>query len=292
MRVFITGATGFIGSAVVAELLSVGHQVVGLTRSDAGAESLAQAGAEVHRGSLQDSASLQIGAAEADAVIHCGFSSDVPDFVANCKLDEAAINVLGDALAGTNKALLVTSGIGPWAPGRAVTEDDHPPANSPMPRVSEQTGLAQAAKGVRSAVIRMPQVHDTRKQGLVSMLVAGARVKGLSGYAGEGLNRWCAAHVLDVAVLYRLALENIEVGARYHAVSEEGVELKAIAETIGRRLGVQAGPVASDHIPAHFGFAAPFIGLNLLASSQITQQRLGWTPKGPGLLEDLERLSQ
>jgi nucleoside-diphosphate-sugar epimerase len=204
MRVFVTGATGFIGSAVVRELIGAGHQVLGMARSDAGAQSLIAAGAEVHRGNLEDVETLRSGAAQAEAVIHTAFNHDFSKFAANCEDDRRAIVALGDALADSNRTLIVTSGIGPLAPGRAATEEDAAIFNPAMPRVSEQTGLAQVARGVNVSVVRLPQVHNTVKQGLVSYMVQLARGKGRSAFIGDGHNRWAAAHVLDVAHLYRL----------------------------------------------------------------------------------------
>jgi nucleoside-diphosphate-sugar epimerase len=295
MRVFLTGATGFIGSAIVAELIDAGHRVLGLSRSDAGAQSLIAAGAEVHRGNLEDPETLRSGAAQSDGVIHCafdhsGFGSGFSKFVEVCEKDKRAIDALGSALAGSDRPLIVSSGIGPWAPGRLTTEDDNPPADSPMPRVSEESAMTLLSQGVKAGVMRLPQVHNTMKQGLVSFLIAIAREKGVSAYVGEGLNRWPAAHVLDVARLYRLALEKHEPGARYHAVGEEGVRLRDIAEAIGRGLKIPVVSLSPEKAGPHFGFLAMFTGLDLAASSAITQQRLGWRPTGPGLIADLENM--
>ena len=225
MRIFVTGATGFIGSAVVPELINAGHQVLGLTRSDAGAQSLIAAGAEVHRGNLEDPESLRIGAAKSDGVIHLAFDHDFSNFVAICEKDRRAIEALGDALVGSDRPLVITSGtgMGNAVPGQPATEDHFDP-NHPNPRKSsELAGASVAARGVNMSIVRLPQVHDTVKQGLITYAVAGAREKGVSAYVGDGLNRWPAAHVLDTARLYRLALEKREAGARYHAVAEEGV---------------------------------------------------------------------
>jgi nucleoside-diphosphate-sugar epimerase len=290
MRVFVTGATGFIGSAVVRELIGAGHQVLGMARSDAGAQSLIAAGAEVHRGNLEDVETLRSGAAQAEAVIHTAFNHDFSKFAANCEDDRRAIVALGDALAGSNRTLIVTSGIGPLAPGRAATEKDAAIFNPAMPRVSEQTGLAQVARGVNVSVVRLPQVHNTVKQGLVSYMIQLARGKGVSAYIGDGHNRWAAAHVLDVAHLYRLALEKHEAGARYHAVAEEGVSMRDIAEAIGRGLKVPVVSLSPEEAPAHFGWLTMFAGLDMPASSAQTREKLGWNPTGPGLIADLENM--
>jgi nucleoside-diphosphate-sugar epimerase len=290
MRVFLTGATGFIGSAIVPELIKAGHQVLGLTRSDAGVKSLIAAGAEAHRGDLEDLQSLRSGAAKSEGVIHCAFNHDFSKFAANCEMDKRAIEVLGSALAGSDRPLIVSSGLALGSPKRPVTEDVDPPAESPMPRVSEQSAMALRSQGVKAAVMRLPQVHDPVKQGLVTYLIAVAREKGVSAYVGEGLNRWSAAHVLDVARLYRLALEKHEAGARYHAVGEEGVALRDIAKAIGKGLKVPVVSISPEEAGAHFGFLAMFAGLDLSASSAQTQERLGWHPTGPGLIADLEEM--
>ena len=290
MRVFLTGATGFIGSAIVPEMVGAGHQVLGLTRSEAGAEALTAAGAEVHRGDLEGLDSLRSGAAMSDGVIHCAFNHDFSKFAENSQMDRRVIEALGGALAGSDRPLLVTGGIGLLAPGRSVTEDMDPPANSPTPRVSEQAALALVPQGVRASVVRLPQVHNTVKQGFVSYLIAVAREKGVSAYVGGGLNRWPAAHVLDTAHLYRLALEKREAGARYHAVAEEGVPLRDIAEAIGRGLKVPVVSLSPEEAGSHFGFLAAFVGLDMPAPSALTQERLGWCPTGPGLIADLEQM--
>jgi nucleoside-diphosphate-sugar epimerase len=290
MRVFVTGATGFIGSALVPELINAGHQVLGLTRSDAGAKSLLAAGAQVHRGDLTDLESLRSGAAAADGVIHLAFIHDFSKFQENCEIDGRAIEALGSALAGSDRPLIVTSGTGLVTPGRFATEDVPAPNLPQMPRVSEQVAFSMAPRGVRVSVVRLPQVHDTVKQGLVTYAIAVARAKGVSAYVGDGRNRWPAAHVLDTACLYRLALEKQEAGARYHAVAEEGVPVRDIAEVIGRGLKVPVVAMSPEEAAAHFGWLGMFAGLDVPASSAQTREKLGWNPTGPGLIADLEQM--
>jgi nucleoside-diphosphate-sugar epimerase len=290
MRVFVTGATGFIGLPVVKELLAAGHDVLGLARSAEGAKSLAALGAEVHRGSLEDLDSLRKGAAATDAVIHLAFVHDWSNFVESCRIDDRAIEALGSVLAGSDRPLIVTAGTaGLSGPGQMATEDNVVPPDFPFPRVSEQTALA--LKSVRAAVMRLPQVHDTFKQGLITPAIAVAREKGVSAYIGEGRNRWAAAHISDVARLYRLALEHNEAGARYHAVAEEGVPMRDIAEAIGRSLKLPVKSISAEEAASHFGFLAMFASHDLLASSEKTRKKLGWTPTGPGLIADLENLT-
>ena len=286
MRVFLTGATGFIGSALIPELLQHGHQVLGLARSDAGEQAVKALGADVLRGDLENLGALRDGAGQADGVVHCGFIHDFTKFAENCEIDRRAIEAFGDVLAGSGKPLVVTAGI-PGVPGRASTEDDPPSAATP--RVSEQTGVALAARGVRATAIRLPQVHDRDKAGLISYLIAIAKQKGISAYVGDGRNRWSAVHRLATSSLYRLALEKGETGARYHAVEEEGVTLKAIAESIGRGLGIPVKSLSREEAVAHFGPMGHFAGMDNPASSALTRQRLGW---GPGthatLIDDLD----
>jgi nucleoside-diphosphate-sugar epimerase len=294
MRVFVTGATGFIGSAIVEELIHAGHRVLGLTRSDAGAQWLIAAGAEVHRGDLEDLASLRSGAADADAVIHTAFNHDFSKYVANCEADRQVIEALGGALAGSGKLLIVTSGTGMAnsAPGVLATEHDPPASSKVVPRAaSEEAAVAVADRGVRSAIVRLPQVHDTVKQGLVTYAIHAAREKGVSAYLGEGRNRWPAAHRLDTAGLYRLALEKAEAGDRFHAVAEEGVPVRDIAEAIGQGLRVPVVSLALEEAAQHFGWLAAFVGWDIPASSAYTREKLGWNPTGPDLLSDLANMT-
>ena len=292
MRIFLTGATGFIGSAIVPELINAGHHVLGLTRSDAGAQSLAAAGAEVHRGTLEDLESLRSGAAQSDGVIHCAFDHDFRNFVANCEKDRRAIGALGAALAGSDRPLVITSGtgMGNTVHGQPATEDAFH-ADNPHPRkASELAGASMLEAGINVSVVRLPQVHDTVKQGLITQAVAIAREKGVSAYVGDGSNRWPAAHVLDVARLYRLALEKRQAGARYHAVAEQGVAVREIAEVLGRGLKVPVVAMSPEQAAGHFGWLAPFAGMDIPASNAQTRARLGWHPTGPGLIADLENM--
>jgi nucleoside-diphosphate-sugar epimerase len=298
MRVFLTGATGFIGSTIIPELINGGHQVLGLTRSDAGAQSLIAAGAEVHRGNLEDPESLRSGAAQSDGVIHCAFDhsafggNDFSKFLEVCEKDRRAIEAFGDALRGSDRPLVITSGtgMGNAVPGQPATEDYFDP-NHPNPRrLSEVAGAAVSERGVNVSVVRLPQVHDTVKQGLITYAVQVAREKRASAYIGEGLNRWPAAHVLDVARLYRLALERHEAGSRYNAVAEGGVAMREIAEVIGRGLKVPVVSLSQGEAQAHFGWLAMFAGFDMPASSAQTRQRLGWHPTGPRLIADLEQM--
>ena len=292
MRVFVTGATGFIGSAIVLELLNAGHQVLGLARSDESARSLIAAGAEVHRGDLEDLKSLRSGTAMSDGIIHVAFNHDFSKFAENSEDDRCAIEVMGDVLAGSDRPLIVTSGL-PFTPDRLTTEDDVPPSGSSgTPRVSEQTAIAMVARGVHASVVRMSQSHDQDKHGLASYMIALAREKGISAYVGTGSNRWAAVHRLDAAPIYRLALEKGTAGARYHAIAEEGVSVRAIAEVIGWGLKIPVVSLPPEEAASHFGWLAFPVSMDAPASSALTQQRLGWhTIQKPGFITDLERSS-
>jgi nucleoside-diphosphate-sugar epimerase len=292
MRVFVTGATGFIGLAVVRELIEAGHQVVGLARSDAGAKSIEQLGAEVQRGDIDDLQTLRSGAAASDAVIHLAFNHDFSKFRENCESDKRAIEALGQALAGSQRPLIVTSGLALIGDGRLATEDDPPaPLSEQYPRASEHTAAALEKQGVRTMVVRLPQVHDTTRQGLITYSIQIAREKGISAYIGEGQNRWAAVHRLDAARLYRLALEKSDAGARYHAIAEEGVPSRDIATAIGQRLNLPVRSLSPDEAAGHFGWFSRFAAMDLAGSSTKTRAELGWTPTGPTLLTDLANLS-
>ncbi len=293
MRVFVTGATGFIGSAVVKDLLAAGHQVLGLCRAEEKAAALAATGAEVLRGSLKDEDSLRAGASACDGVIHLAFNHDFSKFVANCEDDRRVIAALGKALAGSNQPLLITSGtpIANTVPGEPAKEDNPTVGSATHPRAAtEEAGAAVAADGVNVSVVRLPQVHDTARQGLITPMIAMFRTKGVCTYVGDGRNRWPAAHHLDVARLYRLAIERAEPNAKYHAVGEEGVPVRDIAETIGRRLKLPVKAISPEETKDYFGWLAMFAGSELPASSAQTRAKLGWQPTGPGLIADLERL--
>jgi nucleoside-diphosphate-sugar epimerase len=292
MRVFLTGATGFIGSRVLKELLGVGHQVLGLTRSDAGERWLAQAGATAYRGTLEDPASLARGAAQADAVIHTAFDHDFSRFAENCAKDRRVIAAMADELVGSHRPLIITSGtaLGNTTPGEPALERAVDWTHA-LPRVaSEQAGRDAADKGVSVAVVRLPQVHDPERQGLISPLIEISRAKGLAAYVDDGSNRWPAVYVDDAARLYRLALDLHEAGARYHAVAEEGISLRRIAEVIGAGLGLPVGSLSGEAVADHFGWMAPFMAIDMPASSSWTRAKLNWMPTGPDLLTDLKAM--
>lgn len=292
MRVFLTGATGFIGSRIVPELLAAGHRVLGLTRSDAGARSLAAMGAEAHRGTLEDLDSLRAGAEQADAVIHTAFDHEFSNFVANCEKDRRVIGAIGAVLQGSDRPLLITSGtgIGDGGPGQPAVEAVFNP-HHPNPRIaSEQAGHALLDAGVDVRVVRLPQVHDPVKQGLITPFVDISRQQGVVAYIGDGANRWPAAHVLDVARLYALVLDHGQKGARYNAVAEEGVAARSIAEVLAAGLRLPLVSLSAAEAPARLGWFAMFAGLDMLASSAWTRAQLGWEPTGPGLIADLKAM--
>ena len=290
MRIFLTGATGFVGSAIIPELLAAGHQVLGLTRSDQGAAALTAAGAEPHHGTLEDLDRLRAGAAATDGTIHCGFVHDFSDFAKSCETDRRAIAAMGSALAGTDRPFLVTSGVAGLAPGRLGTEEDVPALDSSPRAASEGLALGYAAHGVRTGVIRLsPSTHgEGDHHGFLPINIRIAREKGFSAYIGDGANRWAGVHRLDAARLYRLALERGTAGARYHAVADEGVSTREIAEVIGRHLNLPVRSISAEEAKDHFGWFAFFFGMDLAASSALTRERLGWQPTRPGLLADLD----
>lgn len=290
MRVFVTGATGWVGAAVVQDLVAAGYQVLGLTRSDAGAASLAAAGAQAHRGSLEDLESLRRGAAQADAVIHTAFNHDFSRYAENSEMDRLAVETLGAELEGSDRPLLVTSELPFLGPGAVATEADaFHPVPGPFVRQSEAAVDALAARGVRATAVRMPlSVHGHGDHGFVPTLISIASAKGVSGYPGDGLNRWPATHRRDVARVFRLALERGAAEGPYHAIAEGGVPFKAIADVIGRRLGLPVAALSSEASADHFGWFAMFAEMSLSATSLRTRALLNWEPEHPGLLSDME----
>jgi len=292
MRVFVTGASGFIGSAVVQELLGAGHEVLGLARSASSADALAAAGAEVHRGDLDDLDSLRAGAEASEGVVHLAYVHDFSKFEDNARVDQRAIEAMGDALAGSERPLVIANGtLMLTADGRPATEEDRgDPAARFGRRLNEQVLLGLADRGVRSASLRLPPtVHGKDDHGFVPIIIGVAREKGVSAYVGDGSNRWPAVHRLDAATLFRLALEQAPAGTVLHGVGEEGVPVREIAEVIGRQLDLPVASVSAEQAPEHFGFLGAFFGADSPASSSLTRARFGWQPAQPGLIEDLEQ---
>jgi nucleoside-diphosphate-sugar epimerase len=288
MRVFVTGASGWIGSALVPELVGAGHEVVGLARSEAAADALARAGVIVHRGSLEDLDSLRAGAADADGVVHLAFIHDFTQFAASIAADQAAIETMGEALVGSDRPLLIASGVLGSGEGRTVTELDAPDPNFPRAAAARMT-LSLAERGVRAAVVRLPpSVHGEGDTGFVPTLIAVARERGLSGYVGEGSNCWSAVHRLDAAAAFRLTLEKAPAGSVVQAIADQGVPTRTIAEVIGRHLSVPVASIPPDEADDHFGWLGRFFAADASASSVITQELLGWHPTGPSLVDDLE----
>jgi nucleoside-diphosphate-sugar epimerase len=289
MRVFVTGATGFIGSAVVRELLDAGHEVTGLARSDEAAASLAAAGAVVHRGNLDDLDSLRAGAVASDGVIHTGYNHDFSNIPGAAQTDRRAVETLGEALAGSGRPLVVAAGTALIGPGRVITEEDAAPDAGAHPRVSEQVALPFAGHGVRVSVVRLsPSVHGEGDHGFVPHLIGLAREKGISAYVGDGSNRWTGVHRLDAARLFRLALESAPAGTRLHGVEDEGVPFRDIAGVIGRHLGLPVTSVSGDEADAYFGWFTMFASIDVPASSALTRKWLGWHPEHPALIPDLD----
>jgi len=294
MRIFVTGASGFIGSAVVPELIAGGHTVAGLARSDASAAEIAAAGAEVVRGDLTDLDTLRSAAAGSDGVVHLGFIHDFANFAAAAQTDQRAIEAMGNALEGSHKPFVIASGILGIAQGRVVTERDAAPTNSDSlasPRLAGlQTALSFVSRGVRTVPVRFaPSVHGEGDHGFVPRIVEIAREKGMSGYIGDGSNRWPAVHRLDAARLVRLAVESAPAGEPVHAIADEGIPTRAIAEVIGRQLNVPVVSIAPERAGEHFGWIAGFFAIDSPASNALTRTSLGWNPTHPGLIADLEQ---
>ncbi|RLJ73836.1 SDR family oxidoreductase [Pedobacter alluvionis] len=291
MKVFVTGATGFVGSAVVKELINAGHEVLGLARNETAEKALVLAGAEVHKGDLEDLASLQEGARLADGIIHTGFIHDFSRFAAVCEIDRVAIETIGNSIAGTDKPFIVTSGTLIVNPGMLATEDMLPNYNGANPRLASEKAVdALASQNIRVSVVRLsPSVHgEGDHHGFVPMMIDIARKTGSSGYIGGGENQWTGVHRLDAAKLYRLALEQATPGARFHGVAEESITLKTIAESIGEQLGLPVVSISKNEAAAHFGWFEHFVSIDGPASGRLTRERLNWEPEYASLLQDLE----
>jgi nucleoside-diphosphate-sugar epimerase len=291
MRIFVTGATGFIGSKLVPELLQAGHQVLGLTRSQSGADALRNAGAEVQHGNVEDLDSLRKGAANADGIVHLAFNHDFSQFLKVCEDDRKAIAAMGEVLVGSDRPFVITSGtaVASSADGKPVTENS--PLSTHNPRSASEVEVQKfTQRGVNTSIMRLSQVHDTHKQGLVTYVAAVARQKGASAYIGDGSNPWSAVHVSDAVRLYRLAVEKAQPGAIYHSVAEQAVSMKSIAQALANGLKVPAVSIKPEQAEAHFGWLTMFVGLDLSASSALTQQQLKWSPTGPGLIADLNKM--
>jgi nucleoside-diphosphate-sugar epimerase len=293
MRIFLTGANGFIGSALVPELLGAGHQVLGLTRSAEGAKALTAAGAQALHGDLLDFAVLRKGVEQSEAVIHTAFNHDFSRFMESCKEDREAIAAMGEVLVGSSRPMVVTSSIGSsnTVPGTLPVEDNPTASSAVFPRAaSDEAALALAERGVNVVMMRNPQIHNTEKQGLVTALIGLARRKGVAAYVGEGSNRWSATNISDAIRVYRLALEQAKPGAVFHAVDEEGVSTRDIANAIAAGLGIKAESITEEKAPDHFTWLMKFVGRELTASGKLTQERLGWKPTGAGLIADLNKM--
>lgn len=293
MRVLVTGANGFIGSALIPELLRAGHQVIGLTRSDDGLQAIEKAGGEGLRGDVNDLEGLRKAVEQSEGVIHTAFNHDFSKFMESCEQDRKAITAMGEALAGSSRPMVITSSIGSsnTVPGTLPSEDNPTASSKVFPRAaSDEAASALADRGVNVSIMRNPQIHDTVKQGLVSDLIKLARLKGRAAYVGDGSNRWSATHISDAVHVYRLALEKAQIGSKYHAVAEEGIAMREIAEVIANGLNVPSVSISEAEAPDHFGWLIKFAGRELTASGKLTRERLSWTPTGTGLLADLRAM--
>lgn len=292
MRIFITGATGFIGKSLVREALNSGHQVIGLTRSEAGAHWLGDVGAEAYHGDITRPATLVEGIARSDGIFHTAFNHDFSTFPTNCAADRQVIEAMGSMLQGSDRPLIITSvAMMGASPAHRLATENYFDATSVNPRIaSELAGIDVAARGVRLSVVRLSQVHDTHKQGLITPLIELAKQKGISAYIDDGVKRWAAVHLSDAARLYLLALEQPGDSGCYHAVAEEGIGLREIAEANGCALQIPVKSIPAEEASAHFGWLTPFVSHDMSASSALTRQHLGWQPTGPKLIDDLAAL--